>query len=321
MIVTLTLNPSLDRTVEVPRLVPGDGHPGHRRRTVDPGGKGVNVLAGTARQRACPRGAVLPVGGPTGDQLVRAASRPRASTSPRSRSRGDPLEHHPQRARRHRHQDQRAGGRAAVGRRDRRARRRGACGHRRTADWVVPERQPAARRRRRLLRTLVRRLVAAGIDGRGRHRRAGPARGRRCRPDAGQAQPRRARRGASARRLAVARRCRRGRRSSCAPGGLGAVLASLGSDGALLVDGGRRRAAATAPVDEPRSTVGAGDCLLAGFLAAGAEAPRRRSPTASALGRRRRRASGQPRCRHRTRSHRAAVHLHELATRSVDPTR
>jgi 1-phosphofructokinase len=46
------------------------------------------------------------------------------------------------------------------------------------------------------------------------------------------------------------------------------VLASLGSAGALLVDD----AAAyhgTAPVDEPRSTVGAGDAALAGFLAAG----------------------------------------------------
>jgi 1-phosphofructokinase len=46
------------------------------------------------------------------------------------------------------------------------------------------------------------------------------------------------------------------------------VLASLGAGGALLVDDAAAYHA-TAPVDEPRSTVGAGDALLAGFLAAG----------------------------------------------------
>jgi len=46
------------------------------------------------------------------------------------------------------------------------------------------------------------------------------------------------------------------------------VLASLGPDGALLVDD-FGACHATAPVHDPRSTVGAGDALLAGFLAAG----------------------------------------------------
>jgi 1-phosphofructokinase len=46
------------------------------------------------------------------------------------------------------------------------------------------------------------------------------------------------------------------------------VLASLGSAGALLVDD-EGAYHGTAPVDEPRSTVGAGDAALAGFLAAG----------------------------------------------------
>jgi 1-phosphofructokinase len=51
--------------------------------------------------------------------------------------------------------------------------------------------------------------------------------------------------------------------------GAGAVLASLGGDGALLVDArGVWHAEATAVV---RSTVGAGDAMLAGFLAAGAQ--------------------------------------------------
>ncbi|MEV0902663.1 1-phosphofructokinase [Actinoplanes sp. NPDC049802] len=51
--------------------------------------------------------------------------------------------------------------------------------------------------------------------------------------------------------------------------GAGAVLASLGADGAVLVDEDGVLAGVS-PVSVPRSTVGAGDALLAGFLAAGA---------------------------------------------------
>ncbi|MDQ6614870.1 MAG: 1-phosphofructokinase [Actinomycetota bacterium] len=50
--------------------------------------------------------------------------------------------------------------------------------------------------------------------------------------------------------------------------GARAVLASLGSDGAVLVDD-RGVTYGEAPVDLPRSAVGAGDAMLAGFLAAG----------------------------------------------------
>jgi 1-phosphofructokinase len=54
--------------------------------------------------------------------------------------------------------------------------------------------------------------------------------------------------------------------------GVHTVLTSLGPAGAVLV---RRDAAwhATAAALEPRSTVGAGDALLAGYLAAGADGP------------------------------------------------
>src|SRR5215470_3059840 len=52
--------------------------------------------------------------------------------------------------------------------------------------------------------------------------------------------------------------------------GAGAVLASLGADGAVLVDDDGV-SIGNAPVDRPRSAVGAGDALLAGFLAAGAK--------------------------------------------------
>jgi 1-phosphofructokinase len=54
--------------------------------------------------------------------------------------------------------------------------------------------------------------------------------------------------------------------------GVHTVLTSLGPDGAVLA---RRDAAwhATAAALEPRSTVGAGDALLAGYLAGGADGP------------------------------------------------
>jgi 1-phosphofructokinase len=52
--------------------------------------------------------------------------------------------------------------------------------------------------------------------------------------------------------------------------GAGAVLVSLGADGAVLVDDDGI-IIGSSPVDRPRSAVGAGDALLAGFLAAGAK--------------------------------------------------
>ena len=68
VIVTVTLNPSLDRTIEVPDLVRGHvlritgGH-------LHPGGKGVNVTRALLAN-GVPSRAVLPVGGPEGAQLV-----------------------------------------------------------------------------------------------------------------------------------------------------------------------------------------------------------------------------------------------------------
>jgi 1-phosphofructokinase len=54
--------------------------------------------------------------------------------------------------------------------------------------------------------------------------------------------------------------------------GVGAVLVSLGPDGALLVDA-TGAVHGEAPVSAVRSTVGAGDATLAGFLAAGGHGP------------------------------------------------
>jgi 1-phosphofructokinase len=54
--------------------------------------------------------------------------------------------------------------------------------------------------------------------------------------------------------------------------GVGTVLVSLGPSGAVLVEDGHALHAESAVI-VPRSTVGAGDALLAGFLAAGGEGP------------------------------------------------
>lgn len=59
--------------------------------------------------------------------------------------------------------------------------------------------------------------------------------------------------------------------------GARAVLASLGADGQLLVDG-RGAWFAGAHVDVVRSNVGAGDSSLAGFLIAGGAGPRPSPP-------------------------------------------
>ncbi len=53
--------------------------------------------------------------------------------------------------------------------------------------------------------------------------------------------------------------------------GVGMVLLSLGRDGAIFVDGAGAVAHAEAPIDDAANSVGAGDALLAGFLATGAD--------------------------------------------------
>lgn len=67
MIVTVTLNPSLDRTIEVASLVPGGVNRALRTR-LDPGGKGVNVTRALLAN-GHPSRAVVPLGGPDGAEL------------------------------------------------------------------------------------------------------------------------------------------------------------------------------------------------------------------------------------------------------------
>jgi len=62
MIVTLTPNPSIDRTVLVEDLLPGEVTRASSSR-IDPGGKGVNVVRALVRN-SHPARAVLPLGGP-----------------------------------------------------------------------------------------------------------------------------------------------------------------------------------------------------------------------------------------------------------------
>ncbi|WP_252845794.1 1-phosphofructokinase [Actinoallomurus purpureus] len=68
VIVTLTLNPSLDRTIEVDRLVTGAVIRATSVR-LDPGGKGVNVSRALLANDV-PTVAVVTAGGADGDQLV-----------------------------------------------------------------------------------------------------------------------------------------------------------------------------------------------------------------------------------------------------------
>jgi 1-phosphofructokinase len=69
VIVTLTLNPSLDRTVRLDRLVPGEVNR-VSTPTIEPGGKGVNVSR-ALDANGHPSIAVVPVGGPEGAELAR----------------------------------------------------------------------------------------------------------------------------------------------------------------------------------------------------------------------------------------------------------
>ncbi|MEV6344718.1 1-phosphofructokinase family hexose kinase [Actinoplanes sp. NPDC051851] len=263
MILTVTLNPSVDRALEVEALVRGevlrsvDSH-------IDPGGKGVNVsralLANGVRSTA-----VVPAGGAEGEQLVDLlkgegvdmlavpiAGRTRSNitlaepdgTVTKVNEAGPVLT-----------AAEFAQVSSAV---------LAAAG---AADWVVlcgslppGDSLPA-------FAGLCEQLVAAGarlaVDSSGPALLAGVAAG------AALVKPNREELaeavGGELRTVGdVLEACEKLRKA-----GAGAVLASLGADGAVLVaDSGVL--AGAAPVTVPRSTVGAGDAMLAGFLAAGA---------------------------------------------------
>ena len=79
MITTITLNPSLDRTVEIDVLRHGEVQRAHATH-LHPGGKGVNVTRALLAN-GIPSRAVLPVAGAEGDQLVEMLAAERVDTT------------------------------------------------------------------------------------------------------------------------------------------------------------------------------------------------------------------------------------------------
>ncbi|WP_067172893.1 1-phosphofructokinase [Microtetraspora niveoalba] len=267
MILTLTLNPSLDRTIEIAALARGAVIRAATAR-LDPGGKGVNVsralLANRIRSRA-----VVPYGGHEGRRLVDLLSAegidmvtvPIAGTtrsnvtlaepdgtSTKVNEPGTPLS---------------AAELETVA--------EAVLGAAHDADWVVtsgslPPGLPAG-----VYAGLCRRFAGAGInvavDTSGpalpAAAAAGPALVKPNREELAEAT------GTAIGRLGDAIDAAEKLRAM----GAGTVLASIGADGALLLQDGRIWHG-ECPVAEPRSTVGAGDAMLAGFLAAGARGER-----------------------------------------------
>jgi 1-phosphofructokinase len=262
VIVTLTANPSVDRTIEVAGLRRGGVLRALSAR-VDAGGKGINVARALTANgyRAV---AVLPTGGAEGDQLVgllarsglhfvavpvRGAVRANVAVVEPDGTTTKLNEPGPQLDRAEVDALAAAMLTAASG----------------GARWAVlcgslPPGVPV-----RFYRDLVEQLHAAGVrvavDTSGPAFRSALA----ARPDL--VKPNREELAeAAGRPVDTLGEVASAGRLLC-EAGAGTVLASLGPDGAMLVtpDGCWL---ATGPVREPRSTVGAGDALLAGFLGA-----------------------------------------------------
>jgi 1-phosphofructokinase len=264
MIVTLTPNPSLDRTIEVPALTQGEVI----RATgshVDPGGKGVNVSRAVALHGRSTL-AVLPAGGAEGAQLaallapqgVPAISIPLAGptrsnvtlvepdgTTTKVNEPGPVLS---------------ADEAAALADR--------VVSLAVTADWVVlcgslPRGVPAA-----FYADLVQRLKAqrarVAVD------TSGAALAHACQAGPDVVKPNESELAEIAGRALPSWRDLVDEANRLRDQGVGQVLISLGAPGVLLVDADGVRHARSAPV-EVRSTVGAGDSTLAGFLLGGAK--------------------------------------------------
>lgn len=263
MIVTLTLNPSLDRTIEVGSLTRGAVIRAAATH-LDPGGKGVNVSRALLanRVRSC---AVVPFGGDEGRRLVSLLSAegiemitvPVAGTTRSNVALAEPdgtvtKINEPGTALSPAELDTIA---EAV------------LGAASSADWVVasgslPPEVPAD-----VYARLCERFSEAGInvavDTSGpalvSALTEAPALVKPNREELGEAT------GIAISSLGDAIKAAENLRAR----GAGAVLASLGADGAILLQDDQIWHG-QCPVAEPRSTVGAGDAMLAGFLAGGA---------------------------------------------------
>ncbi|GAB2913295.1 1-phosphofructokinase [Rhodococcus aerolatus] len=262
MIVTVTPNPSLDRTVELPALVRGEVLRASSSR-VDPGGKGVNVArALVAAGEACV--AVMPSGGSVGTRiadLLGPQGVPVVSVPVRGSTRCNTALVEPDGTTTKVNEPGPHLSDAEVADLELEVAQLAA-----RAEWVVCAGSLPA---------------GAGVDFHARIVRAAHAAGARVAVDSSGApmlaaipagpdlvKPNLEELAELAGRpltslgdvLAAAQELREQ--------GVGAVLVSLGERGALLVDHTGAHHAATPPVPV-RSTVGAGDSTLAGFLAAG----------------------------------------------------
>jgi 1-phosphofructokinase len=264
MIVTLTLNPSLDRTIEVDRLTRGAVLRAGRAR-LDPGGKGVNVSRALLANGR-PSRAVLPCGGDDGERLVQLLQQEGVAvvavpTGGHTRSNVTLAEpdgtvtkvNEP-------------GGPMTGVELDRVARAVVAATGDQAADWVVacgslPPGVPLD-----VYAQLVRRLAEEGV--RVAVDTSGPALLAAVSAGVALVKPNREELAEAVGRPLDSLRDVVDAAQEIRSWGAGTVLASLGADGAVLV-GPDGVLAGESPQVEARSAVGAGDCFLAGFLAAG----------------------------------------------------
>jgi 1-phosphofructokinase len=263
MIVTVTPNPSLDRTVEVLQLRRGEVHRAQSGR-LDPGGKGVNVSRALTRA-GVPTLAVLPSGRAPGGRLqglldvlgvpavtvpIHGATRSNITivepdgTTTKLNEAGPVLT-----------EDEIAEiAEQAVARS-------------REASWLVscgslPEGMPVDFHATLVARSATRTAVDTSGEPLAAAVKAGPDLIKPNHEELAELVGRSL--DSLGDVLAAARELR--------AGGVGAVLVSLGAGGALLVDRSGEYHARTPPITV-LSTVGAGDSTLAGFLAAGGEGP------------------------------------------------
>jgi 1-phosphofructokinase len=262
VIITLTPNPSVDRTYEVPMLMPGKVHRATRQHR-EPSGKGVNLTRALAAN-GIPSLAVLPCGGPEGSQLaalldgenvtyrtVRITGSVRVNISLTE-----------------------PGGRAtkinaagpALTRRELAELTETALAAASPGDWIVCSGSlpPGAPRDyyAHVGRQARRARLRFALDTSGEALESGlTAAPDVVKPNVSELA------GLTGTPITTLGEAIAGA-TDLLTRGPGSVLLSLGPDGALLVTGdGRWHASAAAPA--VRSTVGAGDALLAGFLAAG----------------------------------------------------
>ncbi|RKR92625.1 1-phosphofructokinase [Micromonospora pisi] len=266
MIVTVTLNPSLDRAMEIDALVRGEVIRAASAH-LDPGGKGVNVSRALLANGVASR-AVVPCGGEEGAQLVallQAEGVDLVAVPIAGRTRSNVTLAEPDGTVTKINE---SGPLLAPAEFDAVTQAVLTAAH--TAQWVVACGSVPPGLSVQAFGELCARLVGAGV--RLAVDTSGPALRAAARAGAALLKPNREELaeaiGAPLQSLGdvveAAERLR--------GWGAGAVLASLGADGAVLVDADGA-VTGESPVDQPRSTVGAGDALLAGFLAADAHGP------------------------------------------------